>query len=302
MKEGVMSPYKSFLSAAKTYFNSVPFLKFLLSAYIYVFAAGGLFFVIGVFLPVTAFVLRDFLTCIGGIIAFGGLILTLFAEDDLTLVITSGSIGFLSFVAWIWKMISAGSFWGYSVGGVFFFEPLIYFLIFGGIATLTFIKSEKFKQMREESAARAQATAGVPCPRCGAVIPNTAGFCPACGLPRPVQPQQPPVQPQQPPVQPMQPPVQPMQPPVQPMQPPVQPMQPPVQPAQPPVPPVQPPVPPVQPMQPPVQPVQPPVQPPVPPVQPEPEPSVQSEQPKCVGCGADIVPGAVFCGKCGTKQ
>jgi hypothetical protein len=283
MKEGVMSPYKSFTSAAKTYFNSVPFLKFLLSAYIYVFAAGGFLFLLGEFV-----MFAGLFTSIGRLVMFAGLILTLIQEDDMVLAITSASISVLSLVALIVNTIRL-RFWGFG----FDFELLLYFLGFGAIALLTFLKSEKFKQMREASAARAQAAAGMPCPRCGALIPQTAGFCPSCGLPRPAQPPVPPQQPAAP------------VPPVPPQQPaaPVPPV-PPQQPAAPvpPVPPQQPaaPVPPVPPQQPAA---------PMPPVQPQPETeapqpeaSEPSESPKCAACGADILPGAAFCGKCGAKQ
>ena len=289
-----MSPYKNLADSAKAYLNSVPLLKFILSAHVFVFGLGGLLYLLGVFIPITAFFLYDFLTCIGRILLFAGLILTVIKEDVMSLVITSGVMSIGSLIAWIVKLVAGYSTYYFSIG-IFLFEPLLYFLIFGAITVFVMMKSEKFKQMRAASVAKPQGA--VACPRCGGGIPVNAAFCPSCGEKNPAaQSYAPPQQSQQPPVQPQQPPVQPQQPPMQPQQPPMQPQQPPVQQQQPPV------------QEQPVQQEQPPE-----PVQNEEESSAQPEaaeqnepaapeSAKCVQCGADIAPGAKFCGICGAKQ
>jgi hypothetical protein len=194
-KEGnLMSPYKNFLNAAKAFLESNGFLKFLLSTYIVVFAVGGGLFVLGsYFFGFFGY----FLTCLGVILMLAGLLLTILKEDMMVLVIISGIIAVGSLGAWIYKMVAIGSFglYGTAIGGLFadWFTPLFYFLAFGVIALLVFLKSEKFVKMRAESAARNQ-VAGIACLRCGGFIPLTASFCPTCGAPKPVV-QAPPVQP-----------------------------------------------------------------------------------------------------------
>lgn len=265
-----MSPYKNFLSATKAFFESNGFLNFLLTIYIGVFAFGGVLFILGEFL------FLDFLTCPGIVLMLAGLILTLIKEDMMALLITSASISILSLIVWILAVAGAlvGAF-GMHVS-VFVFTPLFYFAAFGAIALVVFLKADKFKQMREETASRNQMT-GVACPRCGGFVPLSAGFCPTCGAPKPVM-QEPPVQPQYAPPAPPQ------------YAPPVQPQY------APPVPPQY--APPAAPQY-------------APPAAPQPEPAVASEPvsapeeasaPKCVSCGADISQGAAFCPHCGAKQ
>ncbi|MDD5016722.1 MAG: hypothetical protein PHO15_01320 [Eubacteriales bacterium] len=310
-----MSPYKNFLNAAKAYLNSVPFLKFLLSSYIYVFGLGGLLYLLGAFF---GYGVSNFMSPIGIILMYAGLVLTIVQEDVITLLITSGVISIGSLIAWIVALAGTaygfsvyGYNYGFSIGGGFSFGPFLYFLIFGAIAVLVLVKSEKLKQMRAEAQARAQVqaqaqaqaqaqmrtqAAGTACPRCGAFIPVTAGFCPSCGAPKPVQQYAPPTQPQYtPPVQPQ------PAPPVQPQPaPPVQPQPaPPVQPR--PAPPVQPqPAPPVQPR--PAPPVQPQPAPPIQPVTVSSEENTQAASTKCIVCGEELPLDAKFCGKCGSKQ
>ena len=214
-----MSPYKNFLNAAKEYLNSVPFFKFLLSSHMFVFGLGGLLYLLGVF----PFGLANFMSPIGILLMYAGLLLTVIKEDVMTLLITSGIIALGSLIAWIIGLVSY-----YGFYSLFSFGPFFYFLIFGAITVLVLLKSEKFKQMRAESAARVAQMGGIPCPTCGAMIPMNAGFCPACGASKPAtyaapMPPQPPVQPQTQPVPP-QPPVQPQAQPVPPQPaPPVQP-------------------------------------------------------------------------------
>ncbi len=307
-----MSPYKSFISAAKTYLESIPFLKFLLSSYIYVFSLGGLLFLLGSFIVG----IYEPFTCIGGIIVFAGLLLTLVREDMLTLVIASGSLSFVSLVAWIVGLVAYA--WGpYMFFGSFRWQPFFYFLIFGAVAVVVFVKSERFKQMRVEAAAksaqmRAEEAARnmVACPRCGAGIPKQAGFCPNCGAPNPAMQYAPPAQPPYAPPaeqQPYSPPAPPYAPPAPPYAPPAPPYAPPA-----PMPYAPPPFVPAEPAAPappssaaavpqePTPTVLVPAEPaaPVPPPITAPAPAVK----QCIGCGAELPTEAVFCGKCGTKQ
>ncbi len=257
-----MTPYKNFTNAAKDYFNSVPFLKFLLTFNMLVFGAGGFFYLVGAFVMVAA----SFVSTIGIILMYAGLLLTLIKEDIMTLIITSGIIALGSLIAFIITLISFG---GYGYGyvawvGRGWFEPFFYFLAFGAIVALVMIKSEKFKQIRAASAAKAQATAGVACPNCGAFIPSSSAFCPNCGAPNTIGQQPvPPAAPQ--------------------AAPPVQPQAAPPQAPQ-------------------AAPQAPPAAPPVQPAASAPEQSAAPAGAKCVSCGADLPPGAVFCGKCGAKQ
>ncbi len=173
-----MSLYKSFIAATKEYFQSVVFLKFLLSASIFVFAAGGLFYLLGLFF----WSVYDVFVTLGSILIWAGLLLSIIKEDVMTIAITSAAISLGSFVGWIISFIGR-SYFGYVVGGVFAFTPFLFFLIFGGIATIVFIKAEKFKSMRAASAAARPS--GMPCQRCGNIVPFGSGFCPACGAPAP---------------------------------------------------------------------------------------------------------------------
>ncbi len=192
-----MSPYKTFLNNTRQYFNSSGFFKFLLSGYIFIFAIGGLLYLLG------AFILQvyEVFAILGGILMYAGLILTLLREDMMTMVITSGVISLGSLIAWIIALVGS-SYYGYSTGR-FMFGPLFYFLAFGTIAVVVFIRADKFKQMRAASAT-ARAQAGIACPRCGAFVPTNAAFCPSCGAQNPAKQQYGPVQtppPQAPPPQ-----------------------------------------------------------------------------------------------------
>ena len=254
-----MSPYKSFIAATKNYFQSVAFLKFLLTASIFIFAAGGLFYLLGLFI----WSVYDALVCIGSILIWAGLLLSIIKEDVMTIAISSGVISLGSLVGWIVKLVGGGySYFGIALGGGgFSFTPFIFFLIFGAIAVIVFIKAEKFKSMRAASAAARPA--GMPCPRCGNIVPFGSGFCPACGTPAPqYAPPQPPqyAAPQPPQYAPPQQPI--------------------------------PPVPPAAPAAP---------VPPATPVPAESVPSAPTTK-KCGSCGAELPLDAVFCGKCGAKQ
>lgn len=191
-----MSPYKNFLAATKAFFNSNAFLKFMLSAQIFIFAAGGLFYLLGLYIVgvYEAFV------CIGTILIWAGLLLSVIKEDTLTIVISSSAIALGSLVAWIIGLAGRNYGFGMVVGGSFQFTPFFYFLIFAAIAIVVFVKAEKFRAMRAASAAK---TAGYACPGCGNFVPYTSGFCPSCGAKRPEPQYAPPVQPQYaPPAQP----------------------------------------------------------------------------------------------------
>lgn len=255
-----MTPYKNFLSATKAFFDSNAFLKFLLSAYIFIFAAGGLCFLLGLFI----IQVYEAFVCLGSILIWAGLLLSIIKEDALTIVISSGTIALGGLVAWIIGL--AGRSYFYS--GMFLFTPFFYFLAFGVIALVVFLKAEKFKQMRAASATQ---PSGYVCPRCGGFVAMTAAFCPHCGAKRPEpQPYAPPSQPYAPPAQSY------------------------AAPAQPPYP--SSPVPPAAPVQtaPPAAPAEPAAS-----AAPVAEPAAGS---KCAACGADLPEGAVFCGKCGAKQ
>lgn len=186
-----MSAYKTFLNNTRQFFNTNGFLRFLLAAYIFVFALGGFLYLLGAFV---LSIMEPFIV-ISTILIYAGIILTLLREDMMTLVITSGIISLGSLIAWIIGLASYR---------VFFVTPFLFFILFGTLAVLVFLKAEKFKEMRAASAARAQ-MAGIACPRCGGFIPMNAAFCPSCGAQNPnmqqyaapVQPQYaPPVQPQ----------------------------------------------------------------------------------------------------------
>ena len=255
-----MSPYKSFIAATKNYFQSVAFLKFLLAASIFIFAAGGIFYLLGMFI----LSVYEAFVCFGSILIWAGLLLSIIKEDVMTIAISSGVIAVGSLVGWIIKLVGT-SYLGFAIGGFFTFTPLLFFLIFGAIAIVVFIKAEKFRSMR--AAAAAARPQGLPCQRCGNLVPFGSGFCPACGAPAPqYAPPQPP--PQYAPPQYAAPQYAPPQPP----------------------PPYAPPVAPVPPVA------------PAPPAAPA-EPVQEAPATKaCVTCGAQLPIDAVFCGKCGTKQ
>ena len=259
-----MTPYKSFLSATKAFFDSNAFLKFLLSAYIFIFAAGGLFFLLGLFIMQV----YESFVCLGSILIWAGLLLSIIKEDVLTIVISSGTIALGGLVAWIIGLVGRS----YFYGGMFLFTPFFYFLAFGAIALVVFLKAAKFKQMRTASAPQASL---YPCPRCGGFVARSAAFCPHCGAKKPEpQPYAPPAQPYAAPAQPY----------------PSSPVPPSASVAS------AAPVPPA----PPAAPVQ--TAPPAPPAEPAAPVAEPAAGPKCAACGADLPEGAVFCGKCGAKQ
>jgi ribosomal protein L40E len=179
-----MSPYKAFLNNVRQYFNTSGFFRFLLSGYIFIFALGGLLYLLGSFITV----LFEPFGVISGILMYAGLILAVVREDMMTVVITSGVISLGSLVAWIISLVGKNYGFGMIAGGIFLVTPFLYFLMFGTIAVVVFIKAEKFRQMRAASAA-ARAQAGISCPRCGAFVPMNAAFCPACGVPNPAMQQ-----------------------------------------------------------------------------------------------------------------
>ncbi len=180
-----MSPYKAFLNNVRQYFNTKGFFRFLLSGYIFIFALGGLLYLLGAF--ITA--LSDVFGVLGAILMYAGLLLTVIREDMMTLVITSGVISLGSLVAWIIALAGGGSIMGFAIPGYFVFSTLFYFLAFGAIAIVVFVRAEKFKQMRAASAVARAQMAGITCPRCGAFVPMNAAFCPACGVPNPAMQQ-----------------------------------------------------------------------------------------------------------------
>jgi ribosomal protein L40E len=185
---------------------------------------------------------------------WAGLLLSLIAKDPVTIVIASGSVAFCSLVAWI--VLLARRF-------PFFFGPLFYFLVFGAVCIITFVKAEKFVKMRAETAARA----AVHCTRCGYAIPRGAVFCPMCGTPNAAMQYAPPVQPPYVAQPQYAPPAQPYAPPGQPQYaPPAQPAAPAAEPAE------------------------------------EPAAPAEEDKKKCFSCGAELPAGAVYCGKCGMKQ
>ena len=297
-----MSPYKSFISSAKEYLNSNGFLKFLLSARVVVLALGGLLYLLGIFLinirGAGAVAVYDAFTCLGVVLMLAGLLLNLVAEDSMTIMIVSGSVSVASLVAWI--VLLARSY-------PFLLTPLFYFLAFGAICLLMFLKAEYFVKMRAEAASRnaqirteAAARAMIPCPRCGAGVPKSAGFCPNCGAPNPAMQYAPPAQPPYAPPagqQPYSPPAGQYAPPyAPPAQMPYAP--PPFVPAEPaaPAPPSSASAVPQEPVATVLVPAEPAA--PVPPPVAAPAPAVK----QCIGCGAELPTEAVFCGKCGTKQ
>lgn len=273
-----MSPYKNFISAAKMYLNSHGFLRFLLSAHIAVFALGGLFYLLGIFLMnlggFGGVAIYDALTSLGTVLMWAGLLLCIIAENPMAIVIATGAVAVCSLVAWI--VLLARSY-PFMVG------PLFYFMAFGAICIIVAIKSEKFAKMRAEAAARA----AIPCPRCGAAIPKASAFCPTCGAPNPAMQYAPPTgQPYPPQYAP----------------PAGQPYAPPTY-----SPPYAPPA--GQPYAPPYAPQGQPQYAPPPfapsaPIEPAAPPQAPAEPPAklCVNCGAELPAEAVFCGKCGAKQ
>ncbi len=290
-----MSPYKKFIASVKEYFESVPVLKTVLNLHAAVFGAGGVLYLLGAFLintiwssltslsgGLSGLVLYDVFTALGVILIWTGLLLCIIAEDDMITAIISAFIAVGSLVAWI-VALAGVKVLGYHIG-LFLFEPLLYFLLFAGVAVLIFLKSEKFREMRASSAR----PAGVTCPRCGGFIPVTAAFCPQCAAPNPGPPQYaPPAAPQYAPPQ---------------YAPPAAPQYAPPQYAAPAAPQYAPPQY--------AAPAAPQYAPPVPPVVPQPEPAPAApvtEEPAtaqnaCKSCGAELPAGAVFCGKCGAHQ
>ncbi len=172
-----MTPYKNFISSAQTFFSTNAFLKFLLTAQIFIFAFGSLFFLLGLFI----LQVYEAFICIGSILIWAGLLLSIIKNDMLTIVIASGTIALGSLVGWIISL-AGSAYYGYSVGGVFMFTPFFYFLAFGAVTIVVAIKSEKFRGMRAASAVK---TMGVACQNCGAVVPANAAFCPNCGAKKP---------------------------------------------------------------------------------------------------------------------
>ncbi len=200
-----MTTYKNFMNAARVHFNSSPFLRGLVSGHLAIFIFGVVTYLLGAFLinlqSQSAISCYESLTAVGIVFALIGLVLSLLADDAIGTLIVSSLISAGALAAWI--VILSKSYMQ------FMFGPLFNFLLFAAIAIIVGVKSEKFMQMRAASAARSR-MAGMPCQRCGALIPMNAAFCPSCGSQKPavqqyampVQPQYAPPQPQYAPPQP----------------------------------------------------------------------------------------------------
>lgn len=189
-----MSTYKNLLNAARVHFSSSPFLRVLLSAHLAVFIFGAVAYLLGAFLinlqAMSCLSWYDSLTSVGIVFVLIGLVLSVIADDAMGVVIVSSVLSVGALVAWIVILVSDNIVKYY---GAFFFGPLFYFLIFGTIAVVTGIKSDRFKQMRAAAAMRAQQMSVMPCPKCGALVPIAAPFCPACGAQKPMMQYAPPM-------------------------------------------------------------------------------------------------------------
>ena len=276
-----MDAIKNSLKSVKSVFEGVPFFKVMLMAGVYIFAGGGLLWLISAFLPVIygAYFIKTLLASFGRVAIFVGLGFAAVKSEDLFVLITSAAISVGALVAALVEIIA----YGYSN-----FELWLYFLLFGGVAALVMIFGDKFKEMKAAAQQRAQERAAqqaaaqaaaaqqvqlIECPNCKGPVPINAKFCPNCGAPNPTMQQAPPAAPTPPPAAPTASPAAPEAPPA-PAPTPEAPEAPPVAPA----------------------PEAPPAAPEAPPAAPAPETKA------CSSCGAQIPASSAFCGQCGAKQ
>ncbi len=281
-----MDAIKNSLKSVKSVFEGVPFLKVMLTAGVYIFAGGGLLWLISAFLPVIygAYFIKTLLASFGRVAIFVGLGFAAVKSEDLFVLITSAAISVGALIAALVEVIA----YGYSN-----FELWLYFLLFGGVAALVLIFGDKFKEMKAAAQQRAQERAVqqaaaqqaaaqqaaaqaaaaqqvqlIECPNCKGPVPINAKFCPNCGAPNPaLQQQAPPVAPTPPPAAPAAPA--------------------PVAPA---------------PEAPPAAPTPAQEAPPAAPAQEAPPAAPAPETKACSACGAQIPASSAFCGQCGAKQ
>ena len=262
-----MDAIKNSLKSVKSVFEGVPFFKVMLMAGVYIFAGGGLLWLISAFLPVIygAYFIKTLLASFGRVAIFVGLGFAAVKSEDLFVLITSAAISVGALVAALVEIIA----YGYSN-----FELWLYFLLFGGVAALVMIFGDKFKEMKAAAQQRAQERAAqqaaaqaaaakqvqlIECPNCKGPVPINAKFCPNCGAPNPAMQPAPPAAPTPPPAAPAPTPEAPEAPPVA----------------------------------------------PAPEASPAPEAPAAAPAPEtkaCSACGAQIPASSAFCGQCGAKQ
>jgi RNA polymerase subunit RPABC4/transcription elongation factor Spt4 len=182
-----MEALKNTIRVARANFENVAFLKFLTVAGIYIFAGGGLLWLIAGFLPMnpSVYFVKTLLAANGRLLLAIGLFFAVVKGDELLLMIFSAVISFGAFVMMIVELAA----FGYYAE----FESWLFFVLFGGLVALVIIFGDKFKQMRADAKANAAARAAaqqvqlIACPNCGGPVPFTAKFCPNCAAPNPAQ-------------------------------------------------------------------------------------------------------------------
>lgn len=279
-----MDAIKNSLKSVRASFDSIPFLKFMVKAGVYVFAAGGLLWLVAGFIP-GAFFLKTLFATLGRVAIVAGLLFAVLNEEELILMIASAAISVGALVVGIVE-IAAGIFRGYLPS----FESWFFFLLFGGLAALVFIFGDKMKEYREKAkqnaqvraaqqaaaqqaaaAQRAQQVQLIECPNCKGPVPINVQFCSNCGAPNPaMQYQQAPPVPQAPP------------------------------PAPPAAPPEAPPAAPVADTSAPLEAA--PAAAPTPVAPAPPEAPAAPVVKRCPACGTELNANAAFCGQCGAKQ
>jgi len=293
-----MNAIKDSLKSLRASFETVPFLKFMVNAGVYIFAAGGLLWLLAGFIPAVtygfgygALFFKSLLATLGRVLIVAGLFCAVLKREELISMIVCAAISVGALVIAILEAAALRYFPG--------FEAWFFFLLFGGLAVLIFLMGDKMKEFRTQAKqnadaraqqrAAAQAAAAqvaaqqaaaqqqvqlIECPNCKGPVPINVPTCPNCGAPNPAMQYQQQAPPQAPPA-----PAQAAPPQAPPMAPPVQASQAPPAPQAPEAPEV-------------------PETPDIPDV---PAPEAQATK-KCVACGAELSANAAFCGQCGAKQ
>ena len=160
-----MSSIEKMIPSVRDFFSENTFLKKMLNLSAFIFAAGLILYVLGIFIA-------DYfepLTAVAIILIWAGLLLSLVKEDMNTSVMISVGISLASIIGWIYLFNTDD----------FYLTPLLYFLIFTSISILIIKNSVKFAKFRS----RFSGSAGKTCKGCGKQLLPDNNFCLSCGAP-----------------------------------------------------------------------------------------------------------------------
>ena len=175
-----MAPYRKVL---REHFESIPAWRSMLNMDFLFYGFGLLCMGVGAFLMFTSPVAYSILSGLGKPLFFFGLFLAFVKQDDWGLLISTGVTCLYMLVVFFIEVFS-------PYYGAFGITYIIEAVCWGALFGIALKYSTVLARAKAQSAARAavyaqQAAAmGIPCTKCGAIIPEGAAFCQRCGAPK----------------------------------------------------------------------------------------------------------------------